>query len=62
MCKTCKFWQVAEAYDAAGIMVAPCALKPDMMVKDRRVPGGLILQAYVTQDDYECVRYEKVAP
>ena len=57
MCKDCRHWKRHEGYVAMDLVFAPCALKPDRVVPDRRDPRGWVEQAYATQDTYECGRY-----
>ena len=59
MCIDCQHWKRREAFEADGLVFAPCTLKPDRMVQDKRVAGGRTEQAYRTQSTYECRRYEK---
>lgn len=54
MCQECQHWKRYEAFNDRGIDFAPCALKPDRVVMDRRVPGGTDWQAYVTSATFEC--------
>lgn len=57
MCRDCRHWITREAFDSQGLRFAPCALKPDRIVKDRRTPTGTDLQAYVTEAGFECAQF-----
>lgn len=57
MCQDCVYWQRAQAHRSNGLLFAPCALKPDTVVRDRRMPRGLDLQAYVTAAAYVCAKF-----
>lgn len=58
MCRDCQHWRRRAAYEEYGIRWAPCALKPDHVVVDRRVPGGKESVGYVTDAIYTCSRFE----
>lgn len=57
MCADCQHWKRREAFEAQGLQFAPCALRPDVLVRDRRFEGERDLQAYVTQSTYRCERF-----
>lgn len=59
MCADCRYWLTREAFEDHGLRFAPCALRPDRVVTDKRVPGGKVLQAYATQDTYACAKFER---
>ncbi len=54
MCRDCPHWRRLAGWRAPDGDFAPCALKPDRYVDDRRAPGGKTLQAYVTSATYLC--------
>lgn len=57
MCRDCRHWKAEEAFLERETRFAPCALKPDRLVPDRRLPGGKAFQAYVASETYECERF-----
>ncbi len=59
MCRDCSHWKRREMFTSHGLQFAPCTLKPDRMVTDKRDPRGVVEQAYVMQDSYACGRFEK---
>jgi hypothetical protein len=61
MCRDCRHWRRHEARDDYGVLFAPCALKPDVMVRDKRMPNGVDVQAYVTSESYRCTRFVGIA-
>ena len=58
MCKDCRHWKTFEGFESHGLRFAPCALKPDKVIQDRRVHGGRDLQSYVTEATYECAKFQ----
>jgi hypothetical protein len=61
MCRDCPHWKRNEAFTDHGRW-APCALKPDKVVQDRRMPVGMERQAYVTSETYECREFVREQP
>ena len=62
MCRDCRHWRRGEARDDFGTYFAPCALKPDVTVRDKRLPGGLDVQAYLVSETYDCRRFTPALP
>lgn len=60
MCSDCQHWKRREAYEEGGLTFAPCALRPDIWVKDSRVREGRVRQEYATQSTYTCERFQQV--
>ena len=57
MCRDCQHWDERAAY-SDYVRFAPCRLKPDTNVKDRRVPRGYTEQRYRMSETYECMKFE----
>lgn len=57
MCATCKHWERHRSFVEHDTRFAPCALRPDMTVPDRRTPSGREVQAYVMSETYECGKF-----
>lgn len=51
-------WEVRLGHDYFGTRYAPCALKPDQLVKDGREDCGFVEQRYVMSETYSCSNYE----
>ena len=57
MCRDCRHWRVERVIIADGIAFAPCALKPDKLVRDRRTRDGLEEQTYRMASTYVCKQF-----
>lgn len=60
MCRDCRHWKRSESHTDHGTLFAPCWLKPDRIVSDKRAPGGNVEQGYVMAGDYVCGSYRKM--
>lgn len=58
MCRECRFRKTAEAFTDRGVSYAPCSLRIDRWVPDKRRPEGRDWQAYVMTEDYVCSAFE----
>jgi hypothetical protein len=58
LCSTCKHWLKEQSFLHGSTRFAPCALKPDKMVKDTRLISKTVEQNYRTSWTYTCPKHE----
>lgn len=62
-CASCRYWWGHSAFkDNSGTRYAPCDLKPDKVVRDRRYPSRTDVQSYLCSETYSCPAFRAAAP